>query len=152
MGAATTALLIAQYLVPADKKVIRGAGYVSSAALFTVGAWKALEQVAGPDSAPPPPPSTESGLLSVFGDTARQMAQVVVSEAEPKVRAIIDEEKARLNEAFLSVLPFAGLSAGGFLATAFLVPEHKRGWKFGGYLTSTAALLLGLWKGLTVAS
>ena len=152
LGGAATALLATQYLMPADKKLVRGVGYVSSAALFTVGAWKVLQEVAGPDSAPPPAPTSDSGLLSMFGDTARQMAQVVVAEAEPKVRAIIDEERTRLNEAFIAVLPFAGLSAAGLLATAFFVPEERRGWKFGGYLTSTAAMLLGLWKGLTVAS
>jgi hypothetical protein len=151
VGGALTALLTTQYLLPKDKKVVRGVGYVTSAALFTVGAWKALEQAAGPDSAPPEP-STESGVLSIFGDTARQMAQVVVSEAEPKMRAIINDERAKIAEAATASLPLIGASVAGFLATAFLVPEDKNTWKFGGYLISAGALLGGLWKGLTVAS
>lgn len=151
LGGALTALLATQYLLPQDKKFVKGAGYVASAGLFTIGAWKALEAAAGPESAPPPPPS-ESGVLSVFGDTARQMAQVIVTEAEPKVRAIIDDEKAKLGEAATSALPFIGASVAGFLATAFLVPDDKNAWKFGGYLTSAAAMLAGLWKGLNVVS
>lgn len=80
------------------------------------------------------------------------MAKVVVAEAEPKVRAIINDEQAQLAEAGTAALPFIGASVAGFLATAFLVPEEKNAWKFGGYLVSAAALLGGLWKGLTVAS
>jgi hypothetical protein len=150
LGAALTALLTTQYLLPKDKKVIQGAGYVASAGLLTIGAWNVLQEVAGPPSTPPPPPS--GGLLSVFGDTARQMAQVIVAEAEPKVRVIINDEKAKLAQAATAALPIIGVSAAGFLATAFLVPDDKNVWKFGGYLTSAAALLAGLWKGLSVAS
>lgn len=150
-GGALTMFLATQYLLPQDNKFLKGLGYVASAGLFTIGAWLAFDEIAGEDSAPPPPPS-DSGFLSIFGDTAKQMAQVVVSEAEPKVRAIIQEEKAKLSEAGLATLPFAGISTAGFLATAFLIPEEKRAWKFGGYLASSAALLAGIWKGLTVAS
>ena len=67
------------------------------------------------------------------------MAQVVVTEAEPKVRQIITEEKAKLSEAGLATLPFLGASAAGFLATAILVPEDNKKLKFGGYMASTAA-------------
>jgi hypothetical protein len=150
LGGALTTLLATQYLLPKDKKFVRGAGYVTSAGLLTIGAWNILQEVAGPESTPPPPPS--GGLLSVFGDTAKQMAQVVVAEAEPKVRAIINDEKAKLAEAATTALPLIGASVAGFLATAFLVPDDKNAWKFGGYLTSAAALLGGLWRGLTVAS
>jgi hypothetical protein len=152
LGGALTTFLATQYLLPKDKRVVQGIGYVAAAGLFTVGAWKALQEAAGPDSVPPPPPSSESGLLSVFGDTAQQMAQVIVVEAEPKMRAIIDDERAKLAKAAESALPLIGAAAAGFLATAFLVPEEKNVWKFGGYLTSAGALLGGLWRGLAVAS
>jgi hypothetical protein len=151
MGGALTALLTTQYLLPQDKKFVKGLGYVTSAGLFTIGAWKAFHEIAGKERSAPAQPS-EGGILSIFGDTARQMAQVVVTEAEPKVRAIIDDEKAKLSEAGLATLPFLGISAASFLATAFLIPEDKNTWKFGGYLASAGALLAGLWKGLTVAS
>lgn len=150
-GGALTALLATQYLLPQDKKFVKGAGYVASAGLFTIGAWKVFDEVAGADSAPPAP-SSGTGLLSLFGDTARQMAQVIVTESEPKVRAIINDEKAKLAQAATTALPIIGVSVAGFLATAFLVPDGENVWKFGGYLTSAAALLAGLWKGLTVAS
>lgn len=150
-GGALTLFLASQFLVPADKKFLRGLGYVTSAGLFTIGAWLAFDQIAGANSAPPTPTS-EGGLLSLFGDTAKQMAQVVVAEAEPKVRLIIQDEKAKLSQAGLATLPFLGISSAGFLATAFLIPDEKRGWKFGGYMASAAALLAGMWKGLTVAS
>lgn len=151
VGGALTVFLASQYLLPPDKKFMKGLGYVASAGLFTVGAWLAFDEIAGADSAPPVPPS-DDGLLSLFGDTAKQMAQTVVAEAEPKIRVIVQEEKAKLSEAGLATLPFLGISTAGFLATAFLVPDENRAWKFGGYLTSAAALLAGMWKGLTVAS
>jgi len=150
LGASLTAFLATQYLFPAERKFLKGVGYVASAGLFTIGAWHIFNELAGEPSAPPKP--SEGGLLSLFGDTAKQMAQVVVAEAEPKVRAIVEEEKAKLSGAGLATLPFAGISAAGFLATAFLVPDDKRVWKFGGYMASAAALLAGMWKGLTVAS
>ena len=151
LGASLTAFLAAQYLVPAEKRVWKGIGYVAAAGIFTIGAWKVLQEVAGKEK-PPAPVSSEGGILSLFGDTARQMAQVVVTEAEPKVRQIITEEKAKLSEAGLATLPFLGASAAGFLATAILVPEGNKKLKFGGYMASTAALLAGFWRGLTVAS
>jgi hypothetical protein len=151
LGGALTAFLAAQYLVPADKRVLKGVGYVAAAGVFTVGAWKLLQEVAGKEKETPAP-SSGGGILSVFGDTARQMAQVVVTEAEPKVRQIITEEKAKISEAGIATLPFLGASAAGFLATAILVPEEDKKLKFGGYMASVAALLAGFWKGLTVAS
>lgn len=151
-GAALTALLAAQHLVPEDKKFVKGAGYVTSAGLFTIGAWKVLDEVGGAEAPPASSASGGGGLLSIFGDTARQMAQVVVTEAEPKVRAIIDDEKAKLAEAAQTAIPFVGASLAGFFATAFLVPDGSNKTKFGGYMASSAALLLGLWKGLNVAS
>ena len=150
-GGALTIFLASQFLVPAEKKFLKGLGYVASAGLFTIGAWLAFDEIAGADSAPPQP-AGEGGLLSLFGDTAKQMAQVVVAEAEPKIRVIVQEEKAKLSQAGLATLPFLGISTAGFLATSFLVPDENRAWKFGGYLTSAAALLAGMWKGLTVAS
>lgn len=151
LGGSLTAFLAAQYLVPKDKKVLKGAGYVTAAGLFTVGAWKAIHEFKGKEP-PPEAPSGAGGILSLFGDTARQMAQVVVAEAEPKVRAIIDDEKAKISQAGLATLPFLGASAVGYLATAFLVPEENNKLKFGGYMASTAALLAGLWRGLTLVS
>lgn len=150
LGGSLTAFLAAQYLVPPDKRLLKGIGYVASAGIFTVGAWKVLQQLAGPEK--PPPAPSEGGLLSLFGDTAKQMAQVVVAEAEPKVRQIVAEEKAKLSEAGIATLPFLGASAAGFLATALLVPEDNKKLKFGGYMAATAALLAGFWRGLTVAS
>jgi len=154
MGGALTAFLATQYLLPQKNRFVKGLGYVASAGLFTVGAWKVFQTVSGPDSTPATSPDGSSGgfLNNLFGETARQMAQTIVVEAEPKVRAIIDDEKAKLAEAGLSMLPFVGASALGFLATAFLVPDGRSSWKFGGYMSSTAVLLAGLWRGLSVAS
>ena len=150
LGGSLTAFLAAQYLVPSDKKFLKGVGYVASAGIFTVGAWKVLQELSGPEKAAPA--SSGGGLLAIFGDTARQMAQVVVTEAEPKVRQIVADEKAKLAEAGLETLPFLGASAAGFLATAILVSDEDKKLKFGGYMASAAALLAGFWRGLTVAS
>lgn len=152
LGASLTAFLAAQYMVPADKKGLRGIGYVGAAALFTVGAWRVLEKGSETTAPPTPPSEGGSGVMSIFGDTARQMAQVVVAEAEPKLRAIIADERSLLGQAATDAMPFIAASVAGYLATAFLVPENKRPWKFGGYALSSAALMGGLWKGLTTVA
>lgn len=152
LGASLTSFLIAQYLVPDKKKPIRSVGYVAAAGLFTVGAWKVLEVLGAGQTAAPPPPAESSGILSMFGDTARQMAQVVVAEAEPKLRAIVDDERTLLGEAATQALPWVAGATVGYLATAFLVPDDKGPLKFGGYTLSSLALLGGLWKSLTTVA
>lgn len=155
MGGALTAFLATQYLLPQKNRFVKGLGYVASAGLFTVGAWNIFRTVSGPESAPATSPSGSSSggfITNLFGETAKEMAQEIVVEAEPKVRSIIDDEKAKLAEAGLSMLPLLGVSAAGFLATAFLIPDERKSWKFGGYMGSTAALLASFWQGLTVAS
>lgn len=151
-AAASAAVFIAaSQLVPAKSPTLKSAGYVASAGLLAIGAWQTLSVAAGPETTPTPPTSSDTGI-PLFSSTAQQLAQAVVREAEPKVRALVEDERVKLGSAVENALPFLGASAAAFLGTAYLVPKEKPSWKFAGYMGSVAALLLGAWRGLTVIS
>ena len=150
MAASGAAFIASSQLVPPASKTLKSVGYVTAAGLLAVGAWRALDTAAGPE-VPPLPPSTGPDIPFIEG-TAQQLAQAVVREAEPKVRALVDDERAKLGSAAEASLPFIGASAAAFLGTAYLVPEEKASWKFAGYMASVAALLFGAWRGLSIAA
>ena len=152
MGGAATLFLASTYLVPKESKTVKGAGYVGAAALATFGAWKAIEAAGGSEELPPPPAPSDGGGIPFISGAAQQLAQAIVREAEPKVRALVDDERAKLGSAVESSLPYLGASALTFLATAYFVPDNMNGWKVAGYMTSVAGLLIGAWRGLSVAS
>lgn len=149
VAASAAAFIAASQLVPAGSPTLKSAGYVTAAGLLAIGAWQTLQTAAGPET--PPLPPSEGGIPFVTS-TAQQLAEAVVREAEPKVRALVDDERAKLGGAVENALPFLGASAAAFLGTAYLVPEKKPSWKFAGYMTSAAALLFGAWRGLSLIS
>jgi len=153
MGGAATVFLAATYLVPKESKTLKGVGYVGAAGLAAFGAWRALDAAAGPEElSAPPAPSDGGGGLPFISGAAQQLAQAIVREAEPKVRALVDDERAKIGSAVENSLPYLGISAAAFLATAYFVPDGKNSWKAAGYMSSVAALLIGAWRGLSVAS
>lgn len=146
-GLSAAALLGTRYLVPASSTTGKMAGYVASAALLGVGAWRVLDELSAEMPAPTPA-AGDNVLTSLIKPTADQLAKSVVTEAEPKVREIIRDEKAKFAEAAMSGLPWAGASAAAALGTAFLVPESQSVAKLAGYGAATALLLGGIWSGL----
>lgn len=153
MGGAATIFLATTYLVPGESKTLKGAGYVGAAGLATFGAWKAFEAAGGAEELPPPPPPSDGGGgIPFISGAAQQLAQAIVREAEPKVRALVDDERAKLGSAVEKSLPYLGASAAALLATMYFVPDGMNGWKVAGYMSSVAALLLGAWQGLSAAS
>ena len=74
-----------------------------------------------------------------------QMAQAVVEQAEPRLRAVIADERNRWADAILVGLPYAGISVATCLATTYLVPSEEVAWKAGGYVASLGVLLYGIW-------
>src|SRR6185295_11720670 len=108
----------------------------SAAALaMAVGAWWTLDHMS--DSTVKP--ITEQG--GVVADVAAQAARDIVNEAEPRIRRIVEEEKARAVQAAQAGIPLAIGSLAAFLLTTFLVDDKNKTMKAVGY--SGSALLLG---------
>jgi hypothetical protein len=86
-------------------------------------------------------PVPETTGPSAFDPIARSAARALVVESEPRLRAILDDERARLGAALKAALPFGVGSLAVLFATAFLVEPADKLLKAAGY--STSALLLG---------
>lgn len=78
---------------------------------------------------------------SVLRDVARNL----VTLAEPRVRAIVAEERTRLAEAVKAGLPFAGFSIITFLTTQYFIPPDEDKARIAGYVASGVALAAGVW-------
>lgn len=78
---------------------------------------------------------------SVLEDVARNLVVV----AEPRVRAIVAEERTRLAEAVKAGLPFVGFSIVSFLTTQYFIPSDADKAKIVGYVASGVALAAGVW-------
>jgi len=126
------------YLVPDGAGIAKAVGYSASAAALGVGAWltfrKLTEKPAEPEAAAASPSGPPPEIV-------QQAAKTLVQEAEPRIRQIVDEERARAATALQAGLPFAGAAAAAFLATMLLVGSGEKTLKAVGY--SATALLLG---------
>jgi hypothetical protein len=130
------------YLVNPEAKAAKFVGYSGSAAILGIGAWWTFSRLTATPSQPSPP----SG--GVATDVAATAAKLIVDYAEPKIRSIVDEERARLAEAAQATLPFVGAGAIGAAITAFAVKDDKPVLKVVGYSASALIALLGAYMGL----
>jgi hypothetical protein len=78
--------------------------------------------------------------------TIDKTAKSVVAAAEPRLREVIGEERARLANAVLIALPYAGISVVTSLATSYLIPSASKNAKIVGYGLSIATLGVGVWQ------
>lgn len=76
----------------------------------------------------------------------RPIASAIVEEAAPRLRTLVQEERARAAESLRDGLPWAGLSAAAFVASAHLVPERMGAAKALGYAASAALMAYGAWR------
>jgi hypothetical protein len=132
-----------RYLVPDRLPVVKAGGYAAAAILAAVGAWQTIDRLREPVPAAAPP-SGPSALDPVVGRTAT----AIVAEAEPRVRKIMDEERARIAAAAQAGIPFAVASGASFLATLFLVKDENRLLKVLGYAGTAVLLGAGAWVAL----
>lgn len=146
-GTAIATFLATMYFVPKGAPMLKGAGYVGSATIGAIGAWKGLARLRGAEK-PEPPDET----ASVFEPMVKGLAQAVVTEAEPKVRALVADERARLGSAGEAALPWGSLAAAGFFSTMYLIPSDLPAAKMAGYTVTTAAALFSVWKALSVVA
>ena len=84
-------------------------------------------------------------LGQVNDSVIRDVARNLVTVAEPRVRAIVAEERTRLAEAVKAGLPFAGFSIISFLTTQYFIPEDADKARIAGYVASGVALAAGVW-------
>lgn len=128
------------YLVPPESSKAKFAGYAISAAAMGAGAWWTVSKLT--EEGGPTPASTGPAAPGLVKDVAVQAAQAIVQNAEPKIRQIVQEERARISEAAIIGLPFWAGSAVTMAGTAFMVKDEAKGMKTVGY--SVAALLAAL--------
>jgi hypothetical protein len=131
------------YLLP-DKPVAKFVGYTVSAAALAAGAWWTFSRLNEQVTAPPTP----SGAPGLVTGVAAEAAREIVKEAEPKIRQIVQEEKAKAVEAAKAGLPLAIGALAAFLATMFLVKPENAGMKAVGYSGSALLLGAGAWIAL----
>jgi len=128
------------YLVPEDSNLAKFAGYAVSLASMGIGAIWTYSQITA-DSAPAAPSTPAPAVV-------QQTAQAIVQAADPAIRTIVDEERARIASAAQTMLPFAGAGAVGAIATAVFVPQEDPGYKVLGYSAAVLVTLIGAWVGL----
>lgn len=131
------------YLVDPKSKGMKFAGYGSAAALSGAGAIMTAANLRDP--ATDVKPGQTSGSIKSVSD---QAAASMVAAAEPKIRAIINEERVRVSESVQAGLP---LAAGGALAgivTAMMLGERDTWTKVAGYSAAVLLAAGGAWIAL----
>lgn len=158
------------FLVPKERLIFKVLGYAASSALLGFGAYSVLSKIstkaappapapaapapAAPTQPAPQPPAAPApslpSLPSLPGiDTAALKAEMsvkIVKDAEPFIRALVQEERSRLGSALESAIPFHIAAALGFVGTLFLVPQDKPVFKAAGYSVATALTGIGFWR------
>lgn len=131
------------YLVREDAHMAKFIGYAGSAAAAGGGAVWAFSRMT--ETPTPPPPSTAPTQVT---QVAIQAAQAIVNDAEPKIRQIVQEERARISEAAIAGIPFWAASGVAFVATAFMVDDSAMVMKTVGYSASALLSALGAYVAL----
>lgn len=134
-----------RYLVPDESKKAKFAGYAGAAAALGGGAWWSFSKLTESTG----PAAESSAAPSPVADVASQAAKAIVDQAEPKIRAIVEEERGRISEAAMAGLPLWLASAITFAATAFLVSDGKPVTKTIGYSASAAIATIGAYIALS---
>lgn len=132
-----------KYIVPDNAKTAKAVGYITAAAAVAGGAWWTVSNLKS--EVPPAPPASGPTAADAY---IQQASQAIVTAAEPKVRALVDEERRKLADSALTALPFVVASLGAFLSTLFLVEPENKSVKAVGYAGSTLLLGAGAWFGL----
>lgn len=146
-GAAAIGYTATRYLVPATKPQFKAVGYIASAATAAVGAWWAfqrLTETSEPEAPAAPPAGTTPKIVN-------QAATAIVNEAEPRVRRIVDDEKARMASALQAGIPWGIGAAAAFIGTLIAVPSDQAVLKAAGYSIAVVLAGSGAWMTLEAA-
>lgn len=134
-----------KYVIPPESKTAKAVGYLVSAVAAAAGAWWAVSHLQEEELPAPLPSKTGPTAADPY---IQQASQAIVAAAEPKVRAIVDDERRRIAQAGLAALPFGVAAAATFLSTMFLVDPDKKLMKAAGYAGTALLLGAGAWFGL----
>jgi hypothetical protein len=145
-SAALLTFIGTKYFVPEKSRVLKGLGYGTSALLVGAGAIWALSSLQSTQPETQQAPGMPSSAL--VKSASEQAAAEIVAAAEPKIKAMVDEERSRLAEAALYGLPFVALGLFSAIGTWILVKDEKRWAKAAGYSAATGLVSVGLWVGL----
>jgi len=139
---AAIAFVGTRYLVPDHLPILKAAGYSLSAAAIGIGAWKSLSALKTVEEAPPV--KEASSLPSSVTEAIDQAARSIAQEADPKIRTIIKDERARLSGALTAGVPWAAGGGATALLTFFLLEGKYI--KVLGYTTSIALFTVASWQ------
>lgn len=146
-GAAAIGYTATRYLVPENKPKFKAVGYIASAATAAVGAWWTFRRLTE-TSEPETPATTPSGTTPKI---VNQAATAIVNEAEPRVRRIVDDEKARMASALQAGIPWGIGAAAAALGTLVAVPSDQPVLKAAGYAIAVVLAGSGAWMTLEAA-
>lgn len=138
------AFVASKYVIPKDMEIAKAGGYLVSAGAAAWGAWWVISHL---QEEAPTPLRIPTGP-SVIDPYIQKTSKAIIAEAEPKVRAIMDDERRRIAEAGIVALPFAVGAVATFLATLFLVDPDNKLVKAAGYTGTTLLLGAGAWFAL----
>ncbi len=134
------------FLVPTD--LLRAGGYVLSIALGGFGIYRTLSVFNDEKSKAAAVRSAQTTALPGAAQSAiDETVTALVKDADPKIRQIIDQERARLANAAQAGLPWVVGGIAGTALTVILMPDNKL-FKALGYAGSIALMGAGTWVGL----
>jgi hypothetical protein len=145
-GAAAIGYTATRYLVPVTKPQFKAVGYIASAATAAVGAWWTFRRLT--ETSEPEPQTAPSGTTPKI---VNQAATAIVNEAEPRVRRIVDDEKARMASALQAGIPWGIGAAAAFIGTLVAVPSDQAVLKAAGYSIAVVLAGSGAWMTLEAA-
>lgn len=127
-----------QYLVSDDAHMAKFIGYAGAAAAAGGGALWTISRMTETST-----PEQATNAPTAVTDVVVQAAQAIVTDAEPKIRKIVEDERARISEAVIAGIPFWVGSAVAFVGTAFMVSDDEKLMKTVGYSASALLTALG---------
>ncbi len=77
-----------------------------------------------------------------------EAAKTVIAQADPAIRRIVHEERARIARAGKTFVPYAAVGIGGIIGSIYLAPKGANVAKAAGLISSVALLGLGGYLGL----
>jgi hypothetical protein len=135
--AGVAAVLTSQFMPPIP--FAKTAGYAASLGIAGFGYWKAFSALKTPPPAPP-----KAADPTPFDSYINSAVSALVTEADPKVKALVDEERKRIAAAGKAGLPYLVGSGAAAILTYFLMPDVKLA-KTGGYVAAVGLGAAGLW-------
>lgn len=141
-GIGVLAALGTRYYVPSGTG--QALGYGAAVILGGVAAWRLWSGL----RAPPAPPEDPDGstLIRFVEPVVNQFATAVVREAEPRIRAIVEDEKAKFEEAAKVAVPAVAGAAASYLGTSYLVPDRMKLGKVAGYGLAATLLFYSIYR------